>query len=117
MSSYTSKANVKLKRIRFRYQPSTKGISLGQLILNSVYPYLGYYIADGYKWAELKVNGRLVYAAMSDLNGSVGLEVMDPTKEVIKTIETIKTVESAIDVTGVIGNVSITLKRPEGAPK
>lgn len=52
----TAKATVKAKLLRFWDQPLNTGISLGQLNLNSVYPYLGYYVADGYKWAELKVN-------------------------------------------------------------
>ena len=110
--SNTAKATVKAKLLRFRDQPSTKGISLGQLTLNSVYPYLGYYVADGYKWAELKVNGRLVYAAMADLNGEVWLEITDPTKETIKIIETIKTVESAINESVTTpGGLQVTISR------
>lgn len=97
--------------VRYRESPSLKGIVIGALPIGTKFPYLGKtQIIDGYVWAKLLVNERIVYAAINYLI------VNEPTREVIK--EVVKTVESAIDSTVTLSNgIVVSLKRPAGEPK
>jgi len=89
---------------RFRDLPGLKSIVLGALPKGVRIAYLGKTNSiDGYEWAKLLLDDRIVYAAAKFLT------VVEPTKEVIK--EVIKEVERPIDVFGDLGDFHITIQR------
>ena len=112
--SNTATAKILAAKLQCRDLPGLSSIKFpGYLAQGASYPFYGSVVVDGYKWAELRVNNRIVYAAMAvKATGAAWIEVTDPTKEIIKTVEIIKEVERPIDVFGNIGDLHIVIQRP-----